>query len=74
MRSYGCFNRPDPADRVVVQDGWRRVDVPTSYGVPITFQVRNLITVPNPMSRDCKYAQHTPDDPQCSGCHWQKGG
>ena len=63
MTKPDCHNRPDYADTVTVQDGWR-TDVDTR--API------MRIIPDPMSKGCQ--QHSPHGAatiygwDCAGC------
>ena len=63
MTKPDCHNRPDYADTVEVQDGWRRAG---DTRAPI------MRTIPDPMSKTCQ--QHSPHGAatlygwDCAGC------
>ena len=73
MTKPNCFNRPDIADTVEVQDGWRTGRFITGADGE-SFQTRAPImrTIPNPMSKECM--QHTAHGAatiygwDCEGC------
>jgi hypothetical protein len=65
---YGCHSKPRERRKVVVQDGWRRVSIENrSTGVPTSFVTPNLISIPDPMSSDCRY-DRAATDARCAGC------
>ena len=60
---YGCHNRKPMRDTAVVQTGW-------SVFVRPDAEVRMVATIPDPMSKDCRYT-HTAlgqSDAKCHGC------
>lgn len=74
MSKYGCFNGPEPKAMVIVQDGWLCTHL-AAKGSPTgkreMTRLPRMIEIPDPMSKDCKHAQLTPDDPKCAGCRWK---
>lgn len=73
-RLHGCHNRPEGKPTITAQDGWFDATVPhPDTGVRQTTRLPRMVEIPDPMSKDCKHAQLTPDDPQCGGCRWQAG-
>jgi hypothetical protein len=65
-RLHGCHNRPEGKPTLSAQDGW------VEYLIGgITSRLPRMVEIPDPMSKDCKHVQLTPDDPSCAGCRWQ---
>lgn len=58
MNTHGCYNRAEFKSEVLVQSGW------TLDGL------RNMITVPFRMSRQCEYDLKQQDS-ACAGCRHQ---
>lgn len=60
---YGCHNREPLRDTAVAQDGWHPVNWHDT-------KARREITIPAPMSKDCKYthSEQGRTDPKCQGC------
>lgn len=52
---YGCFNKADHKPTYMAQLGWNLDNT------------RNMVSVPDEMSRECKY-DRTDKDPKCAGC------
>lgn len=62
--TYGCHNRAPLRDSVMVQNGWAYSgDGRTAL----------MVTLPDPMSKNCQHTLDAPNDPSCAGCRWAKG-
>lgn len=62
--TYGCHNRREYKDKLLVQDGW---------WVDGVSRAAKMVQIPFAMSRNCHYT-HTvlgQDDERCKGCRWQ---
>ena len=73
MTKPDCHNRPDYADTVTVQDGWKYVSVVDEMaGRLVRTRVTNMLAIPDPMSKGCQ--QHSPHGAatiygwDCAGC------
>lgn len=64
--TYGCHNRREYKDKLIVQDGW---------WLDGHSRIAKVRQIPFAMSRDCKYT-HTElgqTDTRCHGCKWRSG-
>jgi hypothetical protein len=66
MNLNGCHNRPKLKHTTVVQAGWYSNILNHDHQV-YTKQPR-MITIGDPMSKDCQYQKLKKDDPKCLGC------
>jgi len=56
---YGCWNRAPLRTQVIVQSGW------WMDGVSRTAR---MVSIPDPMTKDCQYSKDKTDDAGCIGC------
>lgn len=66
--THGCYDRAPLNETVVVQDGW------TSSGQAATTRLPKLVTLPNPLTKECQYTKSNmgKTDPKCVGCKWRE--
>jgi hypothetical protein len=66
---YFCSNRsrPDPARKLLVQDGYITVRVAGLHGV-VTLRQPNMVEVACPNTTDCLY-DRSALDARCAGCN-----